>query len=656
MAQFTTNPVLLKNLLVDVETGKIRLPDFQRGWVWDDYRIRSLIASISRGFPVGAVMTLQAGGEINFKTRLVEGVDGEPTSGIGQFLLDGQQRLTSLYQALKSPNATDTRDSRGKRIGRWYYMDMIKAMAEDVDREEAIVSVPKDRRVMRDFGREVLLDVSTPELEYANHMMPTERLLNPTGWMLAYLRRWNAAEEEHPEGDPTHFFTQFEETILETFRNYAIPVVGLDEETPKEAVCTVFEKVNTGGITLTVFELVTASFAAGDFSLRDDWDERRRRLHDGFGVLRGVGGDQFLQAVALLATQKRRRAKMREQPDAPPNQIPRIGCQKRDILNLTLADYQEWADKVEAGFIQAGKFLRSQFVFKEGYVPYATQLLPLATLFVELGTEVESANANERLERWYWSGIFGEAYGSAVETQYARDLAEVAEYVREGTLPASVQEANFTPERLLSLRTRNSAAYKGLYALQMKSGATDWRTGHSLTLATYHDEAIDIHHIFPEAWCKQQKMPKELYNSIINKTPISARTNRIIGGRDPVDYVPILRDNHNEKIEESLRTHSVDPDMLADKDMYPHNAFGRCFLKRGEEMLSLIGKAMGKDIHGGEAVFRNALDRHIPGWDQSDGESVDADDQAQLEEYDDGEPEYDDDIGSADREFDGDDA
>ena len=111
---FETNPVHLGQLLKDVEDGKIQLPDFQRGWVWDDDRIRGLLASISRRFPIGAVMTLAAGGEINFKTRFVEGVNANSTNAPDQFLLDGQQRLTSLYQALLHPGPVDTKDSRGK--------------------------------------------------------------------------------------------------------------------------------------------------------------------------------------------------------------------------------------------------------------------------------------------------------------------------------------------------------------------------------------------------------------------------------------------------------------------------------------------------------------------------------------------------------------
>lgn len=639
MTTFRTNPVPLSTLLANVDSGKIQLPDFQRGWVWDDYRIRALLASISRGFPIGAVMTLDAGGDVNFATRLVEGVNGQANGVLDQFLLDGQQRLTSLYQALISPATVTTRDSRGARIKRWYYVDMLKAMDATSDREDAIVSVPEDKRVTEDFGRRVTLDLSTPEQEYANHMMPTERLLDAMDWLFAYNDYWQGTDRQHPRGDVKTFRNSFNEDVVKSFSGYALPVIALGSETPKEAVCTVFEKVNTGGVTLTVFELVTASFAASNFSLRDDWDERRGRMRRE-SVLHGVGGEQFLQAVALLATQRKRRERERAQPDTPPNQLPRIGCQKRDVLNLTLDEYQVWAAEVEGGFFQAAKFLHSQYVFNAWDVPYATQLVPLAALFVELGSDLEDANARERLEHWYWSGIFGEAYGSAIETQYARDLEQVAEYVRTGAEPLLVEEANFVPQRLLSLRTRNSAAYKGLYALQMKNGAADWRTGEKLTLATYHDEAIDIHHIFPVAWCQADPpIPADLYNSIINKTPIDAGTNRRIGGRAPSEYLPRLRSSYSN-LDEALQAHWVNPDHLEEDDFYTS------FVERGEQMLSLIGKAMRKDIPGGREVFRNALLRGMPADLIPEGEAEDADDDAELQEFDDGENEYDD-LGSA---------
>lgn len=74
---FQTNPYDLDRLLQDCHRGVLQLPDFQRSWVWDDDRIRSLIASISRAFPVSALMTLETGGEVNFKPRPVEGAPPE---------------------------------------------------------------------------------------------------------------------------------------------------------------------------------------------------------------------------------------------------------------------------------------------------------------------------------------------------------------------------------------------------------------------------------------------------------------------------------------------------------------------------------------------------------------------------------------------------
>jgi hypothetical protein len=93
---FQTNPIDLHKLLEDCHHGVLQLPDFQRSWVWDEDRIKSLIASVSRAFPVGALMSLDTGGPVNFKPRPVEGAPTEAKQNTPQsLLLDGQQRITS---------------------------------------------------------------------------------------------------------------------------------------------------------------------------------------------------------------------------------------------------------------------------------------------------------------------------------------------------------------------------------------------------------------------------------------------------------------------------------------------------------------------------------------------------------------------------------
>src|SRR5690606_30940157 len=129
------------------------------------------IASISQAFPVGALMTLETGGDVNFAPRLIQGAPEAnrhvPPSAL---LLDGQQRMTSLYQTARRREVVETVTARNARVRRWYYIDMRKALDIAVPREEAIVGVPEDRVVRTNFGKEIVLDLSSPEREFAELM------------------------------------------------------------------------------------------------------------------------------------------------------------------------------------------------------------------------------------------------------------------------------------------------------------------------------------------------------------------------------------------------------------------------------------------------------------------------------------------------------
>src|SRR5690606_38730626 len=114
---FHSTSEMLKSILDSVKDGRTQLPDFQRGWVWDDERIRRLLISILRSYPIGSIMLLQTGNpNVRFKSRLVECVQLNYPPEPQQFILDGQQRITSLYQALYLDEPVVTRDSRGKEV------------------------------------------------------------------------------------------------------------------------------------------------------------------------------------------------------------------------------------------------------------------------------------------------------------------------------------------------------------------------------------------------------------------------------------------------------------------------------------------------------------------------------------------------------------
>lgn len=322
VASFDSTKHHIQEILTNVGSGETQLPDFQRGWVWDDHRIKDLIASVSLSFPIGVIMTLETGdGAVSFKPRPIEGAENairqsEPDT----LVLDGQQRLTSLFQTLMSGKPVATRDAKGKAVKRWYYLDMKKCVSDDAEREDAVISVPEDRRLTTDFGREITLDLSSPEKEYANDMFPLHQIFNSDDWQEGYIDFWDLNK------DKWNLFKDFNKQVIKRFEQYQVPVIELSKDTPKEAVCIVFEKVNQGGVSLTVFELLTASFAADDFELRKDWDARQERLKDTHPVLRGMNNTLFLQAIALLATKARKGA---------------VGCSRRIILSLKTEEYKE---------------------------------------------------------------------------------------------------------------------------------------------------------------------------------------------------------------------------------------------------------------------------------------------------------------------------
>ncbi len=504
------------------------------------------------------------------------------------FRADGQQRLTSLYQALFSGKPVTTRDTRRNAINRWYYLDINKALDPHADREDAIISLPEDRK-LRNFRGEAIADYSTVEKECAVELLPLPLVFDipaQTKWQMQYVM----------SDDPLHFqakmlrWNTLLQTVILPMQQYQVPIIVLGKETPKEAVCQVFEKVNTGGVSLTVFELLTATFAADDYNLREDWARREKRLRQ-HKVLAEVKSDELLQAISLLASYTRRQRTLQEGIEA--DKAPGITCKRKDLLRLTLGDYETWADGATRGFEDAARFVHSQKIYAARDLPYRTQLVPLAAVFAVLGESAESDSVRRSLAQWFWCGIFGELYGSATETRFAKDLPELLRWLDGGNLPDTVSDANFAPARLLGLRTRNSAAYKGLYALLLRDGGLDFRTGEPTDSQMYFDDAIDIHHIFPQAWCRTNGVDARRCDSVINKTALSARTNRIVVGNAPSIYLERLRKNvgiREDRMNDILRSHVINSDALSSDD------FNEFFNDRERALLDRIETAMGKPL------------------------------------------------------------
>ncbi|HTJ70690.1 MAG TPA: DUF262 domain-containing protein [Actinospica sp.] len=592
----------LGDLLGSVAAGRVQLPDFQREWKWDDERIRALIATVTLDYPLGVALTLDTGGAARFRSRPLAGTEVAPGTQAEMLLLDGQQRLTSLYQALMSTQPVLTW-VQGDPTTRWYYIDIAKALDPRADRDDAIVSVPENRLIRGDFGRDIELDLSSREQECLLGLFPLNLVFDS-----AQTGEWHEVFAQVNPGR-SKLFWQFHNEIIGRIQKFQVPLIRLPKTTSKDAVCSVFERVNTGGVTLNVFELLTASYAgeplkatgqdADDyFNLAQYWRGVKRELADAHPVLGGVEEREetgltsldFLQAVSLVATFERKKAWVQAHPNA--SQPPAVGCKRRDLLELPLPVFLQHAPTAVEAFHWVGAFLACEHIFRERDLPYRTQLVPLAAIRMLIGDRADEPAVRAKLTRWYWCGVLGELYSGSTESRFVRDVEQLAAWIlADGPEPDTVAEAFIQDTRLNTLTTRNSAAYKGIYALLLKQGAIDWaNTTAPITGDSLVGQYIDVRQIFPKAWLGQQGGDLPAASSIVNKTPLSYLASTMIGNNPPSTYLPRFeRESGLEDhwFDDVVSTHLIDPKLLWADD------FEGFYRDRAARILALAERAMG---------------------------------------------------------------
>jgi len=261
---------------------------------------------------------------------------------------------------------------------RHYYFNIHKALAGLTSLEDAIVAVDEQKTLRVNFGRDIVLDLTSQAREFETFHFPCNQILNSNNWeygLMAYNQQLMSR------------FMDFRMKVLEPFREYMIPVIALKKQTSKEAVCLVFEKVNTGGVPLSVFELVTATYAADGFNLRDDWQgppggKGRHHQLAAKPLLKDLEPTDFLQAISLLHTYERRQADIAAKKGS--KDITAVSAKREHILVMPLAAYQKWADRLTKGFLEADAFLRGEGFRHTRFRPYRTQVVPLAAVMTHL--------------------------------------------------------------------------------------------------------------------------------------------------------------------------------------------------------------------------------------------------------------------------------
>ena len=516
-----TNPKALKELLGEINSRTMALPDFQRDFVWEPGATQELIVSIANSYPAGSILRVRDEKRV-FAAREFEGAPALEGKKHTFLVLDGQQRLTSLYQAFFGVGEHQ------------YYLDL-KKLLEGADFEEAI---SHERATTKRVKARQSFDHQAKEL-----ILPLSVLKGGAGGFLNWLLLVTNPLPQEERTRMLDALTKINERWITTIDDYHFPVVTLSDKTEADALCTIFETLNRTGVKLSVFELLTARFWPQKINLRGLWDNAREE----YSILDDFEVDPYyvLQAISLAC---------RKTPS----------CKRSDVLNLPPADLEAWWSPVIAGLANGLDILRDDCkVVLPKWLPYRTMLAPLAAVLAILGNPktAEAGAQRENLKRWFWCAVFGQAYESAANSQSAKDVADLIAWLRGGNLPETVSAFRFDPKALRDVTPRQRSIYQGLICLILGSGtgARDFHTQAVITGKLMAEQGIDDHHLFPSNYLETKKGIKSARqrDCILNRTLIDRTTNQMISDRAPSDYLAQIRDTHGFPFDAVLMSHCL---------------------------------------------------------------------------------------------------
>ncbi len=551
----------LNTLIGWLREGRFVIPDFQRDFEWKPSDIQDLMRSILLDYYIGSLL-LWKGKKENFEALSCEPMYGHDGTGNPMHIvLDGQQRLTALYYVLFAPN----KNLPNRRSRYVYFVNVDKFMEEEHD--EAFFY-----QWQANITKSLLGD---RERQFSEHIFPLS-IIGAGGWDLftwvqGYEQHWihraeKAKEADDPVGEETarrHAANAhaFGDHIREITEQYQISYIELDQDIAVDKVCDIFTQINSRGVRLDIFDLINALLKPKGLQLKHMWREVAPQFE--FVETEKINV-YILQIMSIL----------RQQYCSPkylyfllPGQKRQIrypdGTRRQEVMVADTQDFERrWKQAVDAlqGAINLLRHPQEFGVVSPKYLPYAS-ILPA---FAALQTEVKSLPANQQLEaqrrvrHWYWASVFLSRYSGAVESTSARDFGDVKSWLLDGDAePWMIQtfQARFRGMNLRSETARGSSIYKGIFNLLVIEGARDWMSGN----IPQHDE-LDDHHIVPAAW-GAENLPSGLVHTILNRTPLTAETNRkVIRDRLPNAYLPEMIEQNGEKaVRAMLESHFISP-------------------------------------------------------------------------------------------------
>jgi len=502
--------------------------------------------------------------------RALEGIEiREKDLRPDYMVLDGQQRLTSLHYVFAAPDIP----LRFTKYPYRFFLNLKKVADGDI--ENAIWSERSDY-VSDWMDREKQfqeLVISFTEIENWDNWRDTfeDRLLQEGGDLFdRYRQNYRNAWRD----------------IIGRIKGFPVPTLVIDKIEPNDPeqiaqVCAIFEKMNSTGVALSVYDLLTARMYRYGIDMHRMWEASVNehpnlyKISDGRPDSYGV---YLLRVIALLRG---------------------MDVKSKSIINMTLdgfeADWNLAARYMEQALQRMVSTNADGFgAINPKWMPYSTMISPMAALLAQIGENRYDHNAYKLLRKWYWASSLLERYAGSVESTIYRDYQDLLAMF-EGKSDTAVVFSDVdtrivnNPKYTILEENRVNAVYRAVMCLVALRGAKDFRADDSIE---FH--ALDDHHIFPKSYLEKQcqrdgsKIPSALVNSIVNRTLISSDTNRRISRQSPAEYLEKLVPS--ERLHEIMTSHFITDEAL---QAMRNNDFDAFLLAREKALIDEIRRQLG---------------------------------------------------------------
>lgn len=525
-------------LLKQIQEQEVALPDFQRDFVWEPGATQELIISIANNYPAGSLLAIR-NTHSYFAAREFEGAPSLNGFKPTYLILDGQQRLTSLYQAFYG-------------VGEYRYFINLRPLIDgmDIDDENVLFHVRASAR--RGWHAKALKQYATLDGQAEDLVLPLSELCDKNNFYV-----WLDAVSEKVEDKEARTVLKqkllaLKGRLIDNIEGYKFPVVLLSDRTPADAVCTIFETLNRTGVKLSVFDLLAARFWPEQVKLREMWDSALLN----HPIIQDFGIDPYyvLQTVALLRTE-----------GAP-------SCKRKDVLALQSAQVAETWSKAALGIADALTILRDDCgVLIPKWLPYNTILIPFGALLAKHRAKgLKVGEIRNKLVRWFWCSVFGQTYENAPNSQSTKDLTEVGVWLSGGPAPSHVAAFTFEPTALYEVTPKQRALYRGVISLILSGNPRDFHNVKPMTRTMMDEEGVDDHHVFPDAHLKDSGVSEsKRRDCVLNRTLIDRTTNQSLSRRNPASYFLEMRDRlgaaeYQRLLDSHLLPSDADSPLLSD--------------------------------------------------------------------------------------------